>query len=269
VVSIVFWGVPRTLGAQAVANFIPEPTARTCGISAGQAVKASEANALALLKQSVSSMDAKGLYGGTKKFNISGVLSDFDRVQKASTQIGSFAFQEDHTVSNGNYNHEFVVNGVSRGVTRVNGVINRQPNDSDNSDAVGKLAFVPKSYIFPLALLADDVVNPAISVYFVSERPGLPPNKSLASLRHVRVINRADAKTARYEVEDWYIDPKTFLPILVGHQLPTLGNSPTCVEVYTGYSAYQSISGSLVPTAISTHRGGPKVRTTTIQTLNY
>ncbi len=251
----------------------PLPTAKSCGAPPARGIQVNKQDMLSSLKEAVSAMDPTGAYRATKRFAISGELSDFNRSQHSATTVGTFRIQEDHTVADGNFSREFVVNGVSSNLTRTNGQVASTPG-SGASDYINKLAFVPKSYIFPLALFQDELENKNVVAYSVPPLSGIPVNRSLASLQHILVVNLSSSKTTRYEVEDWYFDPNTHLPVFVRHEQPTLNrsssrSSSSCVAVYTHFGDYQNVSGTLVPTSVYTEHGGASVRTFAIQALTY
>jgi hypothetical protein len=256
------------IGQTATNGFAPGPTVKRCAPATNGEAIVSSADAMSWLKQAISAMDPTGEYQKVRTFAISGVLTDFNRSTESSRNVGTFQIQEDHTVANGDFSREFVVDGVSSKLVQTAGQIistaaNREaPNGS-------KFAFIPKSFVFPLAVLEDELLNQKIAVFVISTQPGLSQAKSLASLERVRLQNLSGSKSSLYETEDWYFDPQNHLPVLVSHELPTQDSFSSCVVVFTHFGDYQSLSGATVPTSIYTQRGGSSVRTMTIQTLTY
>jgi len=272
-IALVAVGQPQHLQSQATDMSAPQPTAKTCGAPPARGIRVNEEDALSSLKHAVSTMDPTGVYRSTKKLAIAGELSDFNWSQHSTKTVGTFRIQEDHTVANGNFSREFVVDGVSSSLSRTNGQISSTSSTGVPND-VTKNLFTPKSYFFPLAVLQDELENKNVVAYSVLSSPGTLETKSLESFQHIVVVNLSDTSTARNEVEDWYLDPKTHLPVLIRHELPTLnssssGRSYSCVAVYTHFGDYQNVSGVLIPTSVYTQQGGSSVRTATIQTLKY
>lgn len=261
-------GWSQQLQSQVTDVSAPQPSAKSCGAPPARGIRVNEVDAIPLLEQAVSAMDSTGIYRSVKRFAISGELSDFNHLQNSTRIVGSFHIQEDHTITNGNFSREFVVNGASSILSRTNGQISGTPGAGVPSNST-KMASITKSYLFPLAVLQDELENKNVVAYSVLSNPGMPVNKSLESLQHIVVTKPGDSSNAQNEVEDWYLDSTTHLPVLVSHELPTLNSATSCVVVFTHYGDYQNVSGVLIPTSVYTQRGGSLVHASIIQTLKY
>lgn len=266
--ACVAFGCPEDLRSQAAVLPVPGPTAKRCGAGGLRAAIAPGSDALPLLKEAVSAMDPESAYQGVRRFSISGVLSDFSRSIKSSTDVGTFQIQENHSVPDGDFSRQYVVNGTSSTLARTNGQIVSTAGHSEGPNGKA-LLYTPKSFAFPLAVLEDELHNSKVVAVLISAQPGPTQNGSLASLQHIRIQNSADAERSVFETEDWYFDPQSHLPVLVGHELPTENSPSSCVVVFTHFGEYRSLSGALVPTSIYTERGGTSLRTITVQTLTY
>ena len=266
--TFIAFGSPERLKSQTTVVPVPGPIAKRCGASLPRSVVAPSSYALSLLKEAVSVMDSTAAYQSIKQFAISGTLSDFSRSTKSSTEVGTFQIQENHSVPNGDFSRDFVVNGASSSLTRTAGQIVSTAGYGETPNGT-KLAFMPKSFAFPLAVLEDELQNPKVVAISISARPGPTQNGGLASLQHIRIQNLTDAKSSVFETEDWYFDLQSHLPVLVGHELPTENSPSSCIQVFTHFGKYRNLSGALVPTSIYTERGSSSVRTMTVQTLTY
>lgn len=265
----VLFGLQQML-AQADHPSVPMSTVKPCGMSSGTVSGANSAEALALLKTAVSKMDVAGSYSASRAFTITGSLSDLQTKTSTAPESGTFTFKEDHSVPNGAQTHTSVVNGRMQSIKILNGQFITPPVSMVNGTTQpAKLPFVPKSFYFPLAILSDEISNPAIVASFIADQPNSTKSSAFAGLRHIQTVNSATSASKLYEVEDWYIDPSTSLPVFVGYQLPTTGKVTTCVEAYAHFSTFATVGKSYVPTTITQRRGAGTVRTATIQTLGY
>jgi hypothetical protein len=53
-------------------------------------------------------------------------------------------------------------------------------------------------------------------------------------------------------IVDWYLDPQTDLPAVIGIRLPTFGHPMQCVEIFSGFASYSTLNGVYMPTQIAT-----------------
>lgn len=256
------------LSAQSGPRHLPMPTVKPCGSPSGVTLRDDKSEALAALHKAVSAMDPNGVYSSAKMFTISGQFSDARTKTNAGEAKGTFAYKEDHSSAHGLRSRTTEINGESHSSQVADGQVSPAPAVLGSSTPA-KLAFVPKSVYFPLALLLEELSNSKVTAALIRERANSPTSGEFPGLTHIRTVNETSSQSMLYETEDWYLDPATSLPIFVGYELPVIGKPTSCVETYAKYEGFATMSQAYIPTSVLLRRGGDTIRIATIQTLGY
>ena len=246
---------------------IPNPVVKACSAPLRNAPMLSDQDGHQFLQKVVDALDPKGIYTGPKKFTISGILRDVDSIKSASTAVGTFSIQEDHTTHQGDYMRQFVVNGVTH--TKTSSVGHVTSSVSDGSKLSSSLSRVQlKSYYFPLAVIEEELRNHKSKILLIKAPVEIFFSQSLAGLVHVEVIDE-DQDNTNFRTEEWYFDPKTYMPVLVAHQIPVQKSESRCMLQYIHYDNYQNFSGVFAPTEVFANEGRTPRRIATVEHMNF
>jgi hypothetical protein len=195
-----------------------------------------DAEAIATFERSVVAMGGASAVGAIEDVTVEGTEGDFANSDAPPSQFtwssSGAEFRSTAESSRGTY---VAVSGHGSPAQQKNGQWRPLPYH---------VARACQSYYVPVIVLAAEIKQPLYTLRYL----GMATTAGVAAI-HIQSVDTSDRLSALVTTQDWYFDPRTFLPLRVEYILPHEFDASRGTTIAVNFQQFrtQRVAGLLVP----------------------
>lgn len=177
----------------------------------------------------------------------------------SSTQI-PFRWEEQVSGNHFEFRQETTVNGMTRVFASGHGKPGFGQLGQPAMRLSGQVEIAAIPVHLPALVLLLELQDPVYSIQSVG---GSDSKQAI----HVRIANTTDPVMQVFTQQDWYFDPRTFVPVRLEYRIPSVKNALHTLQSTCVYSSWVQKQGVQFPTTLLGLRNGKQFATQTISSF--